>query len=279
MLLRIFVILILASVVFGACWFAVHELYIKPERRLHTDKALPPPTPPPDPSLADFAKCEAIYRTGNKAESRRLLEQFLREYPASVKRDGAYDMLGEINAAEFFAARPTEADTYIVRSGDSFSRVASRTKVPVELLVHLNKIDDRFLHPNQRLLAPAVAFRLVIQQKSRRLVLYNGDKFFRQYPAATWPGGDKPVLHAKHTGRVVEKRAFDSTGSVTPAQARYFAAYHILLINIPGHSLHTQPADPKATVERPPGGGIGLAPEHMNEIAILLPSGAPVSME
>src|SRR6185436_12594380 len=112
MLLRIFVILVLAGVVIGACWFAVHELYLKPEQQLRTDKALPPPLPPPDPSLADFAKCEEVHRNGDKAASRTALEQFLREYPASVKRDAAYDMLGEINSAEFFAARPTEGNTY-----------------------------------------------------------------------------------------------------------------------------------------------------------------------
>ena len=279
MILRIFVILILASVIFGAGWFAVHELYIKPVEQLHRDKALPPPTPPPDPSLADFAKCAELHRTGNMAQSRAALEQFLREYPASTQRDAAFDMLGEINAAEFFAMKPTEQNTYIVRSGDSLQRVAARTKVAVELLTYLNKIDGRYLHPNQRLVAPQAAFRLVIQQKTRRAVLYNGDKFFRQYPAAEWPGAAKPVIRPKQAGRVTEKRAFDSTGSVTPAQRRYFEAYHMILINIPGCSLHTQPNDPKAVVERPPGGGIGLAPEHMNEIAILLPSGAPVSME
>ncbi len=246
MLLRIFVILVLAGVIFGACWFAVNELYIKPEKRLHVDRALPPPTPPPDPSLADFAKCEVIHRAGDMAASRKVVEQFLREYPASVKRDAVYDMLGEINAAEFFAARPTDDNTYIVRPGDSFSRVANRTKVPVELLVHLNKIDDRFLHPNQRLIAPPVAFRLVIQQKNHRLVLYNGDKFFRQYPAATWPGNGKPVIHPRQTGRVVEKRAFDSTGSVTPAQARYFQG-----LPHPAHQ-HPRPFAPHAA-DRPEG--------------------------
>src|ERR1043166_4678949 len=86
----------------------------------------------------------------------------------------AHDMLGEINSAEFFAPRPTDANTYIVQRGDSVSRVASRTKVSVELLIYLNKIDARFLQPNQRLIVPPVAFRLVIQQKTRRLVPYNG---------------------------------------------------------------------------------------------------------
>ena len=280
MILRIFVVLVLASAIFGACWFAMHELYLKPEQQLHADKKLPPPTPPPDPSLADFDKCVQIHRAGNKAESRKALDQFLREYPTSTKREGVYDMLGEINAAEFFTTTPTDENTYVVSRGDSVTRVAKRTKVSVEMLIHLNKIDARFLQPNQRLLAPHTAFRLVIQQKSHRVVLYNGDKFFRQYPAAEWPGGNrKPVIYPKQSGRVTEKRAFENGVSIPTSQLRYFSAYHIILITIPGHSLHTQPADPKAIVERPPGGGIGLAPEHMNEIAILLPHGAPVSME
>ena len=279
MVLRIFVIAVLASAIFGACWFAVHELYLKPEQRLHAGRALPPPTPPPDPSLADFEKCVQIHRAGDKASSRTVIEQFLREYPTSTKRDGTYDMLGEVNAAEFFAVKPAGENTYIVRSGDALGTVARRTKVSVEMLTYLNRIEGRFLHPNQRLLAPHVAFHMVIQQKKQRVVLYNGDKFFRQYPAAEWPGGGRAPIRPKQGGRVTEKRAFDSTGTVAPSQLRYFDAYHMILISIPGHSLHTQPPDPNAVVQRPPGGGIGLAPEHMNEIAILLPLGAPVSME
>lgn len=279
MILRIFVILVLACAIAGACWFALNELYIKPERQLHADKAQPPPAPPPDPSLADFEKCAAVFRSGDMAASRTAIEQFLREYPGSIKRDAAHDMLGEINSADFFAQKPTDKTTYVVRSGDSLQRVAARTKVSVELLTRLNKLDGRYLHPNQRLFAPSVEFRLVVQQKKKRVVLFNGSKFFRQYPAAEWPGGAKPVFRPAQSGRVTEKRAFDSTGSIPPSNPRYFAAYHMILVNIPGCSLHTQPTDPSAVVERPPGGGIGLAPDHMNEIAVLLPSGAPVSME
>ncbi len=280
MLLRIFVILVLSATIFGGSWFLVHELYIKPEERLQADKSLPRPTPPPDPSLGEFEKCVAISQKGVPGETRAAVEQFLREFPSSTKRDAACDILGEANAAEFFAARPGESNTYIVKSGDSISRVAGRTKVPVELLVYLNRFDSRYLHPNQRLLAPSCSFRLVIQQKPRRVVLYNGDKFFRQYPAAAWPGADRPpVVHPRRAGRVTEKRAWDETGSIAPSQLRYYDASHMVLMNIPGHTLYTLPDDPKAIVERPPGGGIGMAPKFMNEIAVLLPAGAPVIME
>lgn len=281
MLLRLFVILLLAAATIGGAWFALHELYIRPEERLREDKMRPPPAPPADPSVIEFERCLAARKTQPASEARTAFEQFLREFPLSTKRDAAYEVLGEINAAEFFSAPLTEENTYVVKSGDSISRVSARTKLPTELLVFLNRLDGRFLHPNQRLLAPQCSFRMVIQQKARRVVLYNGDKFFRHYPAAEWPGGGqgKPGAAPKQTGRVTEKRAFDDTGSVTPAQLRYRDAHHMILVNIPGHSLYTLPADPKAIVQRPPGGGIGMAPAHMGEISVLLPAGAPVSIE
>ena len=219
----------------------MHELYIKPEQRLHADKALPPPTPPPDPSLVDYGRCVEIHRTGNRLASRKSIEIFLREFPTSTKRDGIYDMLGELNAAEFFAAKPNEKNTYVVQSGDALARVAARTKVSVELLTYLNRITGKYLHPNQRLLAPPVAFRLVIQQKKQRLVLYNGDKFFRQYPAADWPGGPRAPLRPAQEGRVTEKRAFDGGVVIPPREFGYFRAHHVMIISIPGFSLHTQP--------------------------------------
>lgn len=278
-LLRIFVLTVLAAAIFGGAWFAVHELYVRPQDRLKADKALPPPAPPPDPSILEFEKFVRNRPTMTPEEARKGIERFLREFPSATTRDAAHDILGELNSAEFFSAKPDATNTYLVKAGDSISRVASRTKVPAELLVHLNHL-GKFVHPNQRLLAPACAFRLVIQEKPRRVVLYNGDKFFRQYPAASWPGSEqKPVLHPKQTGRVTEKRAFKGSETVASAQPGYFDAIHVILVSIPGHSLYTLPGDPKVTVPRPPGGGIGMAPAHINEIAVLLPSGAPVSIE
>ena len=280
MLLRIFVILLLAATLLAGGWFAVHQLYLQPEDRLKADRSLPPPAPPPDPSLEDFAKCMEVHKTKGPGETRAAFEQFLREFPSSTRRDAAYDILGDINAREFFATKPNDANTYVVKSGDALSRVANRNKISTELLVYLNRLDARYLHPNQRLMVPACSFRMVIRQKAQRIVLYDGDKFFRQYPVATWPGADrKDAIRPKQNGQVFEKRAFDETGSVATSQLSYYNAYHMILVNIPGRSLHTQPDDPAAIVQRPPGGGIGMAPKHMGEISVLLPVHAPVSME
>ena len=281
MVIRLLIIALLASGIFGGAYYAVHRLYIKPEQRLVADKKLPPPTPPPDPSFEEFARCEEIRRTGTAVEARAVFERFLKEFPESRKKDAALDAIGEINSAEFFATKATPENTYIVRSGDALNRVAGRLKLPVEFVVYFNKLHREILQPGQRLFAPACNFRVVLQQKSRRVVLYNGEKYFRQYPASTWPGATKkPVIFLpKQAGKVTDKIARNDRTVVKPTDFAYFEAMHIVATSIPGHSLYT--ASPTGTAQgfHPNGGGIGLAPELMSEIAILLPKGAPVTLE
>jgi LysM repeat protein len=281
-LIRLLILLIVATSLVAGGYYAVQELYIKPERRLLADKKLPPPLPPPDPSIAEFERCLELRRNGAIADAKTSLERFLKEFPESRKRNEALDAIGEINSIEFFSQKPDETNTYVVESGDSISRIASRRKVPIELIVHLNKLEsDSLLQPGQRVIAPHSEFRVMLDQKKRLVVLYNGLKFFRQYPTVSWPGMNKnpPVFLPKANGRLMDKAALTEQGAVKPTDKEYFTANHILHLSIGGHSLYSQPDDPTAAVHRPAGGGIGLAPALMNEIAILLPRGTPVTLD
>lgn len=280
-LIRLLIILLLAFGVFGGAYYAVHKLYLEPERRLVADKKLPPPTPPPDPSLEEFRLCEEVRKSGQLEAARAALERFLKEFPESKKREAAIDALGDINSEEFFAAKPNEANVVVVKPGDTLSAVARRTKLSVELLVHLNNLQRDMLHPGQKLIAPPSDFHLVLRQKQRRVVVMNGDKIFRQYPVVSWPGGNKPnpVFLPKQTGRVTDKVALGAGGApVKNTDLAYFNASHVLSVSIPGHAIYSQPAE-GSNGRRPEGGGIALAPEHASEIAILIPKGAAVTIE
>ncbi len=281
MLLRLFIILLLAASVFGGAYYAVKRLYIEPERRLVADKKLPPPTPPPDPSLEEFARCEEVRRTAQPAEARSAYERFLKEFPESRKRDAALDAIGEINSAEFFATKPDDTNTYTVKSGDSLGRIATRTKVSLELLAHLNQVKSETVHPGQRLLTPVCDFRLVLQQRARRVVIYRGDKFFRQYPTLSWPGTNKKpvIILPKQSGKVTDKIAVNDKGGVKSTDLSYFSARHVLIHSIPGHSLYGQSDEPATVAQRPAGANIALTTAAMSEIAVLIPKGAPVTME
>src|SRR6185503_13026769 len=95
------------------------------------------------------------------------------------------------------------------------SRVSQRTKLSMELLMHLNRLQREMLHPAQRLLAPPCDFQLTLRQRQRKLVLTNGGKFFRQYPALSWPGANKAnfVILPKQSGKIIDKNSLDERGT------------------------------------------------------------------
>lgn len=281
-LIRLLIILMLAAGVFGGAYYAVHRLYLEPAQRLQADKQQPPPAPPPDPSIEEFARCEELRKTGSPQAARTAFERFIKEFPESKSKDAALDAIGEINSAEFFATKPNETNTVVVKPGDSLGLISRKSKVSIELLMYVNRLQRDMLHPGQKLVAPACDFRLILRQKQKKVVVTNGDKFFRQYPALSWPGQNKPnpVILPKQTGTIILKQALDPTGTqVKNTDPAYIHATHILTSSIPGgFSIYSQPVEGSGG-RRPDGGGIALAPEHAAEIAILIPKGAPVTME
>ena len=276
-ILRLFIILVLAGAVFGGAYFAVHELYLKPKLELKADKEQPRPASPVDPSLPDFKQCEEILKTAIPTEGVAALERFLRMHPTSPKRDEARDRLGELNSAIFFSMQPTDENTVVVKKGDSLGKIVARTKMPIELIVHLNKLQKDTIHPGQKLIAFPTNFRLMLKQSQQRIIVYNGDKFFRQYPTLSWPGKKPLVPMPKQTTRVTEKVALNDKGEPPkPASSQEFTAcFHSIGFPISGHSIFSK-ADGPAAVSL---SGIRLSREHMSEIAVLLPKGATVTLE
>ena len=275
-LLRLFIILILAVAVFGGAYVAVDKLYLRPKLELQADKAAERLTPPGDPSLPEFQQCLEIQKTGTPAETLDALERFVRNNPTSPKRNEARDLIGLLNSAQFFGVKATDGNSVVVKQGDNISRIATRAKMPLELLVHFNKLQGPKIDIGQRLIAFPTNFRLVLNQKQQRVILMNGDKFFRQYPTLSWPGKKPLVPLAKQTAKVIAKVALTDKGvPPKPISQEYFGCFHTITYPISGHSIFSQADDPT----RPVPGGIRLAPEHMSEIAVLLPKGAQVTLE
>jgi hypothetical protein len=146
-IIRLLILAILAAALAAGGYYAVQELYIKPEQRLQADRRLPAPAPPPDPSVVEYERCMELWKRGAPpSEARAAFERLLKEFPETRKRRDALDAIGQINSQEFFTQTPNETNLYVVNPGDSLSRVSNRRKLPIELILYLNKLPSENLH-------------------------------------------------------------------------------------------------------------------------------------
>ena len=288
--MKALIILVLASMVFGAGGYFTYEMFIHPKVALEEEKHLPPLPPPPDPSLPDFERAVAVRENGTLLEAREALSAFVEHNPQSTKIDEARDLLGEVNTAIFLSpvAAP-EKEAYIVQRNDVIGRVAMRMHTSAELLMRANNLPSAMLHIGQKLTVSQGEFSLVISRKTDKVVLLNKGRFFKQYTVRSWPpihakkaiaGRKAPPPMPKQAGKVTEKLAWFNGARVLFSDKGYVNATHWIQINIPGCTLYGDPGtSADAANAKPPGGGIALPPDAPAELAAILNKGAPVTLE
>jgi len=280
-IIRLLIILALAVGIFNWAYKTYDRLYVAPDRIIREQAKTLPTELPPDPTIKQFEEIMAVRSAGQLAAAKLNLEGFIRQNPNSPKYVAAIDALGEINSEQLFSRDTTEdKEVYVVKSGDSPGRIVLRSKMTMELFNHLNRLNTGMIFPGQKLLVVKCDFTMVINQKTQRVILSKNGKYFRQYPILSGTGSaKKTVVYPKQNGKLTDKRVFNEKGVVKATDPGFMSASHQIIVTIPNCSLYSQPEDPEATVHRPPGGGAGLAPAHIAEIALLLPKNTPVSIE
>ncbi len=274
-LVKALILLALSAAIFGPAGFFAYELFVKPQRAEKEELAMGTPAPPPDPSLADFAKCEELRMSGNLVESRNAYASFVERNPNSTRIEDARDALGRINTAIFFSTYPApEKLEYNVQKGDVLMKIATKMKTTSELIMRSNNMGGTMLHVGQQLLISQPAFSIIINRKEKRVTLLNDGKFFKQYSALTWTA-PAARTSAPLTGKVREKIAWKNGQQVALGSKDYPGSARWVEVGVAGYTLFSQ-GDGKTA--KPPG-GIELAQEDMEELSTLLSRNVPVTIE
>ncbi|HEY3901926.1 MAG TPA: LysM peptidoglycan-binding domain-containing protein [Chthoniobacter sp.] len=281
--MKALIIIFLTFAVFGGAALVGYKMFVQPEVALKNEKAAPPTPIPPDPTLPDFNKAVAVRKSGKMVEARDALYSFIEHNPQSSKIEEAKDILGEINTDIFLStiAAP-EKEVYIVQKGDVITRVANKLKTTGELVVRANNLQSSMLRIGQKLSVSPAEFSLYISHKTNKVTVLNKGRFFKQYSVLEWPPipvkktttGAKPE---KKMGKVTDKLSWLNGTRVTFMEKGYLNASHWIQINIPGCTLHSVASDD--STQKPPGGGIRLTPDALDELDAMLAKGDPVTLE
>ncbi len=293
--MKFLAVFFLAVIVFGTGGYFTWKLFIKPQQELKAEKLLPPPAPPPDPTLPEFARCVDLQQSAKLVEARDGFSRFLEHYPESSKAEEVRSRLGEINSYIMLSNYPAPEKTYyVVQKGEVIGRVAIKMHTTPVLIMKANDLHGTMLRLGQRLSVAPTEFSLVIDRRNRKVVLNNYGKFFKQYPfvsgaepkVAAGQGGKKPAVTPrppKLTGKVTEEIAWSNGQRVTPFDKDKGEAYsdadHWIVIQPAGHSLYTDHGPDAPPPNKPPGGGYGLEPEAMQELAAMINKNTPVTIE
>jgi hypothetical protein len=274
-ILKGLVLLFLACAVFGvAGWFG-YQLFVAPHQIPPEELVGGKLAPPPDLSLPEFEKAMKIKEARQPLAAREALQKFTENYPFSTKLAEARKALGEVNADIFFSTiEAPEKIRYEVKSGDSLNKIERKFKTTGEMLMRCNNLDDpRRLRVGQVLMVSQPEFSLLIDRKTHGVTLLNRGKFFKDYTATSWtaPVPKKGMEKVEIAAKIKNKMAWFNGAPVHFGSKEYTGSSRWLELTARNFTLHSE-GGPK------PPGGIGLAPEDMEELSTMLGRGVPVTI-
>jgi len=123
----------------------------------------------------------------------------------------------------------------------------------------------------QVLMVSPADFSVVIDRKARTVTLINGQKFFKEYTAASWnaPAVKKGMERVPIPAKVAKKEAWFNGAPVAFGSKEYAESARWVELTVKGYTLYTEGG-------QKPGSGIGMSPEDMEEISTLLDKGVSV---
>jgi hypothetical protein len=276
-ILKALFILILAAAVFGGGAYFAYTLFIQPEQKLKNETAFGTPTPPPDATIPEYERCLALKNNHQWGDARAAYEHFIESYPASTKLDAAKDDLGEVNVANYFGGGSSADNVaYVIKPGDTLSRIERKLKAPGDVIMKLNHITDaRKLTVGDTLYVSHPDFSIVVDRKTQLVTLYNHARFFKQYHPIHWGApvakGSQPPIAGK-VADIASTRNGQRLPAGSPDQDD---ASHSVLITPGAYSLFTDPSEGGDKVKS----GITLGSSDMGELSALLTRGVPVTIQ
>ena len=264
-------VLFLAVIIFGGgAWFGYELLFkqqieVKKEQRGEVK-----PEPTPDISLPEFQAAAKLRQEGKLVEARAALTSFIEKFPNGGHADEARDLLGEVNVDIFLSRTPSpEKEEYTVKPGDVLAKIAHKLKTTPELIMRMNNLNGTMLHIGERLLISHPDFSMIIQRKTKLLVLLNHGAFFKQYHLVEEKLS--PKQPAKQNTKVAETMAWRGGKRVGFGTKEFIGSTRWIRLAAPGYIIYAMPDTGHPNVDQPPPtSGLGLAASDVEELSGLV---------
>ena len=272
------VALLLALLVFGGAWVGYNIVFHQDIQVRKEERGEIVAAPTPDITLPEFEAAAKLRQEGKLVEARDALGAFILKYPGGLHVEEAKDMLGEINVSILLSATPSpEKEEYIVKPGDVLAKISRKLKTTPELIMRMNNLSGTMLHIGDRLLVSHPDFSVVIQRKTKLVVLLNHGAFFKQYHVLDekLPAKQSP----KVTTKVSEVMAWRDGKRVGWGSKEFIGSTRWIRLGSPTYMIYALPDSAHQVLGQPaPAQGLGLAATDTEELSGLVNSGTPVTI-
>ena len=161
-----------------------------------------------------------IYRTdGNLLKVREIYLTITEVYPDYCDYPGIQKRLTGLNMDILFSPTPTtDSEIYIVKPGDSLSKIAKAYSTTVELIKRANGLKSDIIRPEMKLKVQKRPFSIIVDKSLSTLTLIVDDRAIKTYIVSTGKNNSTPTGTFRIENKLI-KPTWYSAGAIVPADS------------------------------------------------------------
>lgn len=245
----------------------------------------PLPTAQIDAALVDCRKLEA---DGNLEAAREKYLSILDRTGGNVRLQ-IEDAIGRLSIELLTTPRPMAGKVeYVIKSGDSLSKIAAKFNCPVLLIQKANRISDPMkIRPGDRLILPDHPdFSVLVSKSQNTLSLLLGGRLFKKYSVGTGIHSKTPVGTFRITDKISEPPWWpgDGRSAIPFGSPENILGTHWLALEatgdtpkLRGYGIHGT-WDENTIGKQSSAGCVRMKNAEVGEVFMLLPRNTPVTI-
>lgn len=186
-----------------------------------------------------FKQAEKAYASGDFLKARNLLKEAEEKATETQKILKIRDFKEKVNMSLLFSPILDECSIeYIVKPGDSLSKIAKKFNTTVALIKRANKLSSDIIYPNQKLKVNTCKFSIVVDKSQNLLFLKRNDEIFKTYPVATGKNNSTPTGKFKIINKIKNPTWFKTGAVIPPDSPENVLGTRWMGLNIKGYGIH-----------------------------------------
>ncbi len=241
----------------------------------HSKKAKPKPKGNYKLILSQAEKKE---KSGDLISARALYKKAFLNITNSEELDKVNSKIEDLNIKILFSPLLDEnSKEYIIKPGDSLSKIARKFHTTVELLKKSNRLKSDTIRAGRKLKVPKCGFYIIVDKTQNRLFLKKGDEIFKSYIVSTGENNSTPAGEFKIVNRLRNPVWYNKNigAVIPPSSPKNYLGSRWLGLSIKGYGIHgtTEPDNLGKQVTK---GCIRMRNRDVEELFDIVPIGTKV---
>jgi len=225
-------------------------------------------------------QAQELLSQGSYAEAKKLYQDALptlETKPDQFRQ--AQKQIEDINMQSLLSGAIDEnSREYIVKPGDSLTRIAKNFGTTIELIKKINGLDSDILRVGQRLKVVTARFSIFIDKSRNILQLKKGDEVFKTYIVSTGKDNSSPVGTFKIANKLVDPIWFKSGAVIPPGSPDNILGPRWMGFDLKGYGIHGT-TEPDKLGQQVSLGCVRMLNDELIELYDIVPTGTEVVIE